>query len=233
MRKKPCRLSPFPAALIVICMNDASPSTHEIERLRVGLKWQPLEGDVRVFRQQWGIFRWLNFRLTKPVKKSFDLDLICLVFDTENRLKNIIGPETSNLVNENTSIFHSGDETDGVGIMDDEDITVQLKDLPPDVKALFFLVHSNNHNFRDCRNAECRVFDVQNNIDLHKHEIGKTEGENTRSLLFLRLMKDAEGHWEILPIEKYGAMDFLSSDVKQKPERDYERLAETVQKYLK
>jgi len=73
-----------------------------------------------------------------------------------------------NKKNSNHSIKHSGDNLTGEGEGDDEQITIDLRDVPPEVEHMFCTVtiYSQAANFGSVNNAYCRLVNRKTNQEV-------------------------------------------------------------------
>ena len=71
---------------------------------------------------------------------SFDLDLLCYGFDEDGHCKDYVTPNAYNAIDKSEKIYHSGDDMDGVGDLDDEQIHIELKDIDDHYNHFFFQI---------------------------------------------------------------------------------------------
>jgi tellurium resistance protein TerZ len=87
-----------------------------------------------------------------------DLDALCVLFDGQQRVLEVIHPGYPR--NANESVIHTGDSRTGAGEWDDERIFVFLEALPKAVTALSFIVSSvKGRPLSDVLGASCHVSD--------------------------------------------------------------------------
>ena len=83
----------------------------------------------------------------------------------------------------NNSIIHSGDNKTGIGDGDDEQIKINLKDLPSHCHSLWFIVNAySGGSFQDVETAQFKFYDSNKNI-LHNYSIAMGGYKNTAMLL--------------------------------------------------
>jgi len=121
-----------------------------------------------------------------------DLDASCLLFDNK---RNLIEPVFFNrLTNSNKSVIHAGDNLTGEGDGDDEQIFVNLDQLPPNVTALYFLVNSySGQSFAMIKNAYVRMVNVETKAreqELIRFQLNGTGNPDHTALLMCKIYCD-------------------------------------------
>jgi stress response protein SCP2 len=90
---------------------------------------------------------------------GIDLDASCITFDAAGEKLDLVWFVAKE--GAGGAIRHSGDNLTGEGEGDDEVITVDLGQVPPEVDVLLFTVNSyKRHPFTEVDNAYCRLFDL-------------------------------------------------------------------------
>jgi stress response protein SCP2 len=90
---------------------------------------------------------------------GIDLDASCITFDAAGERLDLVWFVAKE--GAGGAIRHSGDNLTGEGEGDDEVITVDLGQVPPEVDVLLFTVNSyKRHPFTEVDNAYCRLFDL-------------------------------------------------------------------------
>lgn len=124
---------------------------------------------------------------------SIDLDASCLMFDENSQSVDAIW--FAQLTSKDGSIRHSGDNRTGAGDGDDESITVDLNQVPANVKTLMFTVNSfQGQSFEKVENAYCRVINAQNNQEVAKFNLS-CQGAHT-ALIVAKLYRH-NGEWKM------------------------------------
>lgn len=96
-----------------------------------------------------------------------NLDAICLLLDSQQRLLEVVHPDR--LTNVNGSVVHTGDSRTGASTWDDERIFVFLQALPRAVHLVVFgVVSSNARPFCEVEGAACHVSDCRMEDELLK-----------------------------------------------------------------
>lgn len=138
-----------------------------LTRIVMGLGWDPIKKKG-----------WFGFG---GGTVDVDLDASCLMFDG---LKNVVDVVFFNhLTSEDGSIVHTGDNRTGAGDGDDEQIKVDLSQVPAEVKSLVFVVNSFlGHNFSQIENATCRLVDGGNGREVARYDLS-CQGPHTAQIM--------------------------------------------------
>ena len=107
----------------------------------------------------------------------------------------------NNLSLPNGSIRHMGDNLTGAGDGDDEQIYVELNNVPQDIGTIVFAVNiyeafKRNQHFGMIRNAFIRVVDVDRNMELCKFNLNENYN-NMTALVAGALIKSPQG-WDFV-----------------------------------
>lgn len=140
------------------------------------------------------------------VQETYDLDLICLIYNNEFELVDAVSPSPEENVDLSGAIYHSGDDTAGVSAGDDEQISIELLNLPDYVHHMAFLaIIQSGHTFGQVLNAECRVADGKTNTDLLNFNLGQKEadGSEKTACAMVSLSRDPEHDWIIRKIAEF------------------------------
>lgn len=122
---------------------------------------------------------------------SIDLDASCLVFDGAGRVLDVVWFQQ--LISNDGSIRHSGDNLTGEGDGDDETIEIDLTRLPGNAETLVLTVTSfRGQTFDKVQNAFGRVIDRSTNKELARYDISDS-GSYTG--LILASLKRSGGEW--------------------------------------
>lgn len=132
--------------------------------------------------------------------KNFDIDLHCFIYDENKNLVTEINPESKNLVTEDGAVYHSGEESDGAGVFDDETIHIETINVPDNYHYFVFCVSNDcAHSFDKIRNLKIRLVDSQSETTLYDYAISSGEFDG---FSFCVLHKTQDG-WVCRKIEKY------------------------------
>jgi tellurium resistance protein TerZ len=101
----------------------------DLSLIYVGLGWNPAAATGGFLGKLFG-----------GAKKSIDLDASCLLFDSQNRLIDMV--YFGQLTSRDGSVRHSGDNLTGEGDGDDESILINLPNLSAEVQSIVVTVNS-------------------------------------------------------------------------------------------
>jgi len=133
--------------------------------------------------------------------EAVDLDASCLMFDDGNRLVDTIW--FRQLKSKDGSIVHTGDNRTGAGDGDDEQINVDLSQVPAAVKSLVFTVNSfTGQNFSQVENAYCRIVNGANNQEVARFDLS-VQGAHTAQVM-AKLYRH-NGEWKMHAIGENGS----------------------------
>jgi tellurium resistance protein TerZ len=126
-------------------------------------------------------------------EQSIDLDASCLLFDENKQLVDQVW--FRQLLSKDGSIKHTGDNRTGDGDGDDEQIIVDLRNVPQSVKSLVFIVNSfTGQSFSQIENAFCRLVNGASNQEIAKYNLS-CQGSHTAQLM-ARLYRH-DGDWKL------------------------------------
>lgn len=144
-----------------------------INKVYMGIGWDPADEDDDV-----------------------DLDASCVLLDAENEVIEVI--DFGNLISEDESIEHLGDNLTGDGDGDDEVINVNLKELSDDVHSLVFTITSfSGQSFEEINNCVARLVNADTGKEMCKYELNSI-GDHT-AVIMCRLSRQ-NGGWEFKAI---------------------------------
>ena len=113
--------------------------------------------------------------------ESVDLDASCVLFDDANRPVDVVW--FRQLKSHDGSILHTGDNRTGAGEGDDEQIIVDLRAVPANVKSLVFTVNSfTGQDFARVQNAFCRLFDTNSGKEIARYDLS-VQGSHTAQVM--------------------------------------------------
>lgn len=184
-------------------------------RIFVGLGWDPNDKVTLLDKAK---------ALTLGHDIHHDLDLSCYIYDEKQRYISHVSAEAGRHVDQTGQIYHSGDNVEGVGDGDDEQISVELKDLDPAIHSLLFKASiKSGHSFCEVNAPEIRIADGYSGHNF-LHSALNGEGSNEKSAcIFVCVFRDKEsGEWSIKHIQDY--IDINSNE--EWPERLKEYLPE-------
>ena len=82
--------------------------------------------------------------------ETHDLDLACVMYGADGEFLDGVSGRPDENADQSGKVYHSGDDTTGTGDLDDEAISVELRDLPADIRHVIFVVEmQSKHTFAD------------------------------------------------------------------------------------
>lgn len=160
-------------------------------RVFVGLSWDP--NDNPSLGEHLGA-------LIGKREKHHDLDLSCYYYDDKKSYLGRVTAETEYHSDASGKIYHSGDNTEGVGSGDDEQISVNLKSLPLNIHHLVFKVSiCSGHTFGRIAAPAIRLCDGYTERCFVQEDLSGQKASEQDRFIFLRLYRH-EGGWNIHPI---------------------------------
>lgn len=165
-------------------------------RITCGLSWDPMQTGPSIGERLKSI--------SGHNVKSYDLDLTCIMYDAEGEFVDGVSGKPDETIDDSGKVYHTGDDVSGVGKDDDEQVSVELKDLPDYIHHIFFVVEIQSaHTFGDVINPEIRITDAMTNQDLIKAPIGQsTEAHHSSACVFMHLYRENE-QWMMHYIDDY------------------------------
>jgi len=113
--------------------------------------------------------------------QSIDLDASCMLFDDSG--KQVDAVWFNQLRSRDGSIVHTGDNLTGEGEGDDEQIQVDLAQVPANVKSLVFVVNSfTGQSFEQIENAYCRLVDMATDKEIARYDLS-AQGNHTAQVM--------------------------------------------------
>lgn len=137
-------------------------------------------------------------------KKSWhDLDLACFTYDKDLGLIERITADIEHACNESGTVYHSGDNVKGVGEGDDEQISVELKDLPPEIAHIVFIASiKSGHTFSEVKGPFIRLADGYSGHTFLKMPLDKKDGTDQSVFVFIHMYNDG-GTWMYRNISEF------------------------------
>jgi tellurium resistance protein TerZ len=131
---------------------------------------------------------------------DIDLDASCILFDEGNNPVDFVW--FRQLKSKDGSIVHTGDNRTGAGDGDDEQIVVNLAQIPANIKSLVFTVNSfTGQSFAQVNNAYCRILNASNNAEVAKYDLS-VQGSHTAQIM-AKLYRH-NGEWKMHAIGENG-----------------------------
>lgn len=143
--------------------------------------------------------------LQSMFKADYDLDASVLCLDKNDKLKgnsNVV--YFGNLSHESGAITHLGDNLTGEGEGDDEQILVDLPNIPSDINKLVFVVNiyeamKRKHDFGQVENAFVRLVDVSNNQEIARYTLSGNEYQGKTSMILAEVYRHND-EWKMAAV---------------------------------
>ena len=176
---------------------EKKPLNHTLQarqRIIVGLSWDAREDKVKF--------------LDRFVKKDsqHDLDLTCYIYNAQGEFIDYVGAEAQDSMDESGKIYHSGDDMSGAGDGDDETISAELAQLPPEVHGIVFLVEvRSNHSFACVDAPFARLADGMTDTNLLETSISGDEAARSNAFVMCSIFKnpDSSTGWILYNISEF------------------------------
>jgi stress response protein SCP2 len=164
-------------------------------RIFVGLGWDPNEKTGLLDQAK---------ALVKGQELHHDLDLSAYMFDVNNRYIGHVSAETGRHVDQTGQIYHSGDNVEGIGDGDDEQISVELKGLDETIHCILFKASiKSGHVFGDIKDPEIRIGDGYSGHTFAHHNLTSEGGAKKSAYIFLKITRADEENWNMHHIDAY------------------------------
>lgn len=134
-------------------------------------------------------------------KTHHDLDLSCLIYDANNSFVDAVSPERT--ADATGKIYHSGDNLEGVGEGDDEQLSVELKDLDASIHHVVFLVKiQTGHDFSQIDSPMARLADGYSNENFLQAYIDSGVLAGSDVYLFAHIYRKGD-RWQMHFLDEY------------------------------
>jgi stress response protein SCP2 len=147
---------------------------------------------------------------------AIDCDASVFMLDSNDKMQELI--YFGALKSRNLSVIHTGDNLTGEGAGDDEQIKVNLAQVPAEIKKLVFVVNiydckGRKQHFGMIRNAFVRVVNENTGKELLKFNL--TENYDGKTALVVSEIYRKDGDWKFAAIGE-GTNDFSLADMKRR-----------------
>lgn len=164
-------------------------------RVFVGLSWDPKKGTF-------GLIDQISMVIKRRIK-GHDLDLACFIYDANNTLISTVDVNSVNATDESGKIYHSGDNIDGSGGGDDEQISVELKKITPNITNIIFVATIKNGNtFDEIKVPAIRLVDGYSNREFITASLDGEDAAGKSGYAFIRLYPNDDG-WSVHSIGEF------------------------------
>ena len=131
---------------------------------------------------------------------DIDLDASCILFDEQGNQTDAVW--FRQLKSKDGSVVHTGDNRDGAGDGDDEQIIVDLTKVPTTIKSLVFTVNSfTGQNFSQIENATCRIVNASDNKEVARFNLSTLGAHNAQ--IMAKIYRHG-GEWKMHAIGEIG-----------------------------
>lgn len=164
-------------------------------RVVVGLGWDPADAPKLIKKIG---------SIAKGRPTHHDLDLSCFMFDEHKAMIGKVSADGDFAIDESGKIYHSGDNVEGLGDGDDEEISVELKDIPPIINSIIFTAHiSTGQSFGSVNAPEMRIYDAYTGHNFLHHDLSEQSGADKGTFVFISLQRSAANDWSLHYIGDY------------------------------
>lgn len=154
-------------------------------RIFAGLGWDPHEDKGLIKKAK---------AISQGKQMHHDLDLACYVYDKEARYICHICAESGQQSDQTGKIYHSGDNIEGVGDGDDEQISVELKDIDPVIDSIIFAASiKSGHSFDEISNPEIRLADGYSGHEFVHRDLSDVALHGANLYAFIRVYRSGDG----------------------------------------
>ena len=137
--------------------------------------------------------------------EDFDLDSSVFCLDINDKIKtksNLV--YYGNLKHVSGAINHLGDNLTGAGKGDDEQIIVDLPNIPPEIAKLVFTVNIYNclgrqQDFGQVKNAFVRLVDLSNNQEIARYNLSGQQYQGQTGMIMAEIYRD-NSEWKMAAI---------------------------------
>jgi stress response protein SCP2 len=125
------------------------------------------------------------------------------MYNAEGKAIDGVSGRPDEIVDLSGKVYHSGDDEAGVGKDDDEQISVELKDLPEDIHHIVFVAEIQSaHTFNEINNPETRLADGMDNENQLQVKLNNPASENMTGYIFCRIYRNKQ-RWMLHFIDEY------------------------------
>jgi stress response protein SCP2 len=166
-----------------------------LEKVMCGLGWDVADksgGIMGIFQQN----------------QDIDIDASVFCLDANDKLRNnrdVI--YYRNLEHPSGAIAHQGDNLTGEGEGDDEEVFVDLRQIPEEFSKLVFVVNiydclARKQDFSTVENAFVRLVNRDNNEEIARYNLSGQEYKGQTGIIFAEVFRDDSGKWEMEAVGK-------------------------------
>lgn len=137
-------------------------------------------------------------------KKSYhDLDLACFLFDRDFNVISHVSADPGKSIDETGKVFHSGDNVEGYGDGDDEEISVELLNLDKNIAHIVFTAEiRTGHDFTEISNPEIRLADGYSDHNFLVTQLENETAKDKSAYAFTHVYREGD-QWAVHYLDKY------------------------------
>ncbi len=163
-------------------------------RVVAGLSWDPAEEPGLIGKVQ---------ALAKRQGSHHDLDLSCYIFDKDGALLETVSANPEFAIDAHGKIYHSGDNKEGIGDGDDEEISIEFKSLPAHYHSfLIAAAITSGQTFGEINNPEIRLADAYTDHNFLHLPLDGKENATANAAVFCVLSRDGD-KWQLKNISAF------------------------------
>jgi len=163
-------------------------------RIMVGLGWDPTQG-VSILNKISDII--------SGKKPYHDLDLACFLLTSDYNVFSHVSADPKKSIDHTGKVYHSGDNIEGYGEGDDEEISVELKNLSPKVEHIVFTVDiQTGHDFTEILNPEIRLVDGYSGHNFLHARLTNEKAIGKPTYLFAHIYR-TDNSWTVHYLDEY------------------------------
>ena len=185
-------------------MADIKPLLHTQkarERIMVAISWDERSDKITIMDK------------VRGTNQQHDLDLACFVFDADGNYIDFVGSMAQDAMDSTGCIYHSGDDSTGEGLGDDESLSIELAGLPRTTAQLVFVTEiQSDHVFSQVNLPTMRVADGANDKNLATLDMTAAQGADAKACVMARIFRDrtSETGWSLHLIGDYPDLSQVS-----------------------
>lgn len=159
------------------------------QRIMCGLGWDPAP----------------EYSFAQRVKAFFekkqihhDLDLACYIYDSKYQLISYVSAEAGQSIDQTGKVYHSGDNLEGIGEGDDEEISVELKDIDESFHHILFAAHiRTGHSFAEIDDCQIRLADGYTDHNFLIRELDDEVDSDKNTYVFCMISRTDHDEWRL------------------------------------
>ena len=165
------------------------------QRVLCGLNWDQRSRGPSIGERLKNVGRNVN---------TYDLDLACVMYNELGQAVDGVSSRPDEAADQSGKVYHTGDDDSGKGDeLDDEQISVELRDLPSDIHHIVFVTEIQSaHTFPDIKMPYMRIGDGATNKDQLNHELAHKDAAGMTAYVFARIFK-RNGTWMLHFIDEF------------------------------